>query len=632
LKTYSNYFGEALVVNRITRAALAASFASVLFLSAGVQAAIANDASGSEEVSVEATKETPAEAPAEETKKAEEVSVAPAKEEPVAPAAPVVPVVPDPVVVAPAPPVEPAPAPAAPEPAAPAAPVAPQVETPAAPELPATPEKDVFVDPSPVVIAPSLETETPPVGDPVPSEDATPVVNVSVMITTEKEINAQGWIFFSATSQNVAPGATLGDYTVNLTGAMPRFGVNTANLVAGEDGKASTTLWWECATPGATISVTGPNGLVPIFNEITDTTATEHVLPILGTPGCGTTTPTQEVKTAELPDLVVKEAGENQPGSITLSKPAVGATLVCDPANAIQGTVTCHWALIPETPEVKYVFANENDGKPFEVYLGEYSESVPNPGTAPEYAGGGVEFGGKDSKATLIPFEGPFNQREYAFVEVKGTTHDGSPVTVSGKLQEVLGGVTIKETLDLSQLCGKATWTWYAKADTDSESPKWIINAGFLGGLPACDPQGGDGGDDNENPNPNPNPWNPGHGHGNGNGNGNGHGHNGHGGWHNGEWWNNHTGEPGNNGPVGIPGDLNNVVAQSSSVEELGMGNTFPDVSSWSNDSVSVEDSLAETGANDHILPYVFTGLGVLLIGIVLVAWNGLRSRPRRRK
>ena len=730
--------------NRKRLAVPSVLFAAFVVCSSVGGPAYAGDVSGSEAVSVETTKEAPAEAPVEEPKKAEEVPVAPVKEEPVAPAAPVAPVVPDPV-VAPAPPVEPAPAPVlpepvVPEPAAPIAPVVSPAETPVAPELPAAPAKDVFIDPSPVVVTPSLEAETPP-GDPAPVEDAAYTVVASVMITTVPEIQHQGWIFLSAESQPATPGAALGTYTVNLSGALPRLGNNTATLVAGEDGTNNTTLWWECATPGATISVTGPNGLVPIFNEITGTTATEQVLPILGTPGCGTTTPTQEVKTAELPDLVVKEAGENQAGSITLSKPAVGATLVCDPANAIQGTVTCHWELIPETLEVKYVFANENDGKPFEVYLGEYSESVPNPGIYPAYKDVTVAPSGA---ASATP-EGLFNTTEYVFPSVSGKAKDGSPVTVT--LEEPIktqgGNDPITAELNLTGMCGLAHWSWYA-SDNESGSPKWTIGAGivqlpacdsttkvdpaypsgtfdntgvgiltpagtfnrpdtvilrvsgqsaadgsmkvdeqtftdvdgtapvvanvdlsaFCGTvqwawltestdqfassqkvlfsgevtLPACDPQGGDDGGDNENPhpNPNPNPWNPGHGH--GNGNGNGHGHDGHGGWHNGEWWNNHTGEPGNNGPVGTPGDLsnggieadasaNNVVVQSSSVEGLGMGNAVPEGADLSNGSAFTDEELAYTGSDDP-LRWTVIGLGLFVMGLVLFAW----MRPRKRK
>jgi hypothetical protein len=639
LKTYSNYFGEAQLFNRKKLAVPSVLLAAgVLFFSAGVPA-YAGDVSGSEEVSVETAKEAPAEAPVEEPKKAEEVPVAPAKEEPVAPAAPVAPVVPDPV-VAPAPPVEPAPAPVVPapavlEPAAPVAPVAPQVGTPAAPEQPAAPAKDVFIDPSPVVVTPSLEAETPP-GDPAPVEDAAYTVVASVMITTVPEIQHQGWIFLSAESQPATPGAALGTYTVNLSGALPRLGNNTATLVAGEDGTNNTTLWWECATPGATISVTGPNGLVPIFNEITGTTATEQVLPILGAPGCGTTTPTQEVKTAELPDLVVKEAGENQAGSITLSKPAVGATLVCDPANAIQGTVTCHWELIPETPEVKYVFANENDGKSFEVHLGEYSESVPNPGIYPAYPSGTFDNTG----VGILTPAGTFNRPDTVILRVSGqSAADGSMKVVEQTFTDVDGTAPVVANVDLGAFCGTVQWAWLTESTDQFASSQKVLFSGEVT-LPACDPQGGDDGGDNENPhpNPNPNPWNPGHGH--GNGNGNGHGHDGHGGWHNGEWWNNHTGEPGNNGPVGTPGDLNNnatgssvntAVVQSSAVEELGMGNAVPEESDLSNAESSYTGELAETGANDSWLIFAVILLGAGAVLVVLASWKRPRPQSRRR-
>ena len=599
--------------------------ASVLFFSAGVPA-YAGDVSGSEAASVETTKEASTAAPVQETKKAEEVPLAPAKEEPVAPAAPVAPVVPDPVVVAPAPPVEPAPAPAAPEPAAPAAPVVPQVETPVAPELPAAPEKDVVIDdPAPVVVSPSAEEEIPPACE--------PSWTVQVDTVFDPEI-LPGWgtLFVNGNVECGTPGASYGDYTVVITNAAFYPEGGTVGYIGGLKTTSGTyfdgtNLFWSCAREGASYSLvdntTGLSvtGVVPLPGGVD-----------AGDSRCGATTPVQETKVVTLPGLDIVYAGENQAGSITPKAPVTGATFVVTPAGAIQGEVEWKWVLDPETPETKYVFA-EGSVISGTVNLGEYSESVPNPGTAHEYAGGGVEFGGKNSEASLIPFEGPFSQREFAFVEVKGTTHDGSPVTVSGKLQEVLGGVTIKEALDLSMLCGKATWTWYAKADTDSESPKWIIVAGFLGGLPACDPQGGDDGDDSENPNPNPNPnpWNPGHGH--GNGNGNGHGHNG-GHHNNGGWWNGHTWEPGNNGPVGTPGDLSNNVTDSSvnpfivqaaSSEPLGLGNAYPDASEWPSGSSSETEDLAYTGFNAQSIAGII--LGLLVLGGILVVLSRRHGR-----
>jgi hypothetical protein len=731
LKTYSNYFGEAQLFNRKWLAVPSVLLAAFVVCSSVGGPAYAGDVSGSEAASVETTKEASTAAPVEETKKAEEVPVAPVKEESVAPAAPVVPVVPAPV-AAPAPPMEqPAPAPAAPQPAAPAAPVAPQVETPVAPEQPAAPAKDVVIDdPAPVVVVPPAEAVTPP-GDPAPVEDTTPVIKVNVMITTVQEINAQGWIFLTAETQNVAPGATIGTYTVNLTDAKSQLGVNTATLVAGEDGTASRTLWWECAVPGATISVTGPNGLLPIFNDITGTTATVQTLPILGTPGCGTTTPTKTVLpvTPGAPKFI--PAGPGKHGSIEYPG-TLGVVYTADPAGATEGPVKVTATAAPETADTIYVIAPGAQTE-WSGDLGEFSESVPNPGGYPAYGDAKVAPSG----AAAITPAGPFNTTEYVFASVSGKTKNGSPVTVASAPQATQGGSDpITAQLNLTGMCGLAHWSWYA-SDNESGSPKWTIGAGivqlpacdsttkvdpaypsgtfeesghgvltpegefnrtdtvvlqvsgpsrvdgstktvektfemvdgkspvvadidlsvFCGtvqwawlseakdnlassrtllfegelNLPACDPQGGDDGGDNENPNPNPNPdpSHPGHGHGHGDDDGD------HGGCFS---WNHHSCEPGNNGPVGTPGDLNNggveadasannVVVQSSTVEELGMGNALPEESDLSNANSSVEDPLAYTGSDDP-LHWTVIGLGLFVMGLVLVAW----MRPRKRK
>jgi hypothetical protein len=579
--------------------------------------------SGSEAASVETTKEASTAAPAEETKKAEEVPVAPA------------PVAPNSVVVAPAPPVEPAPAPVVPAPAVPepAAPVAPQAETPAAPA------KDAVIDdPAPVVVVPPAEAEIPP-SDPAPVEDATPVVNVSVMITTEKEINAQGWIFFSVTTQNVAPGTDVGTYQLNLTGAEYRF-TDRTTLIVGENGTTSSTLYWQCATPGATISITGPDGLMPIFNEITGTTATVQTLPILGTPGCGTTTPTKTVLkvTPGAPTFI--PAGPGKHGSIEYPG-TVGVVYTADPAGATEGPVKVTATAAPETADTIYVIAPGAQTE-WSGNLGEFSEEVPNPGVNPEFVGGGVVNGGKTSPATLIPVEGPFNQPLYVFPVVTGNTKDGSPVTVTLPKGtdpiETRGGSSITVQLDLTGLCGTAHWTWYAKADTDENSDKWIVGSGIVTGMPACDPQGGDDGGDNENPNPNPNPdpSHPGHGHGHGDDDGD---HGDHDGCIS---RNHHSCEPGNNGPVGNPGDLNNggveadasannVVVQSSSVEELGMGNAVPSESDLSNAESSYTGELAETGANDSWLIFAVILLGAGAVLVVLASWRRPRPQSRRR-
>ncbi|HEX7484303.1 MAG TPA: hypothetical protein VF281_04060 [Candidatus Saccharimonadales bacterium] len=694
--------------NRL-RQALVLVAVSALFMSPGVSA-FADDAVDSTVASVEAAKEASVETPAEETKKTEEAPAVPEKDMQVAPVGdPVVADVPDPVVVAPAPPVEqPAPAPAAPEPAVPAAPVAPPV-----PELPATPAKDAVIDdPAPVVVVPPVEEETPP-GDPAPSEDATPVINVNVMITTVQEINAQGWIFLTAETQNVAPGATIGTYTVNLTGAKSQLGVNTATLVVGDDGTASRTLWWECATPGATISVTGPNGLVPIFNEIDGTTATTQTLPILGTPGCGTTTPTKEVKyvTPEAPKF--NPAGPGVHGSITYPT-TEGVVYTADPVGATEGPVKVTATAAPETDTVIWKI-DPNAQTVWSGDLGEFSDVVPNPGGNPAYGDASVVPSG----AAAITPDGLFNTTEYVFPSVSGTSKDGSPVTV--KLEEPIktqgGSDPITAQLNLTGMCGLAHWSWYA-SDNESGSPKWTIGAGIVE-LPACDSnQGidsaykdawmletGEGGltpaekflpdtvylsaeglnsqgksfsvqspsikvdgskitthvdlskfcgwvhwswvakntdsqasserlirdgtvyvglcDGGNGDNP-------------GDGDSDHH--------HDGDCYsrNQHSCEPDNKGPVGTPGDLNNdgveadasannVVVQSSSVEELGMGNAVPEESDLSNVESSYTGDLAATGAND-IWPILFViGGGCTLVGVVLLSWRKPRSRSKRR-
>jgi hypothetical protein len=605
------------VKNRLRRAFTLAAV-SALFVVSIPTTAFADEASDSTVASVEAAQEAP-EAPAEE-KKAEEVPAAPVKEEPPAPVkeASVVSDVPDPVVV-PAPIVEPAPAP-----------VVPPVETPAVPELPAAPAKDVAIDdPAPAVVVPPVEAETPP-GESVPAEEAAPVVNLSVMVTTVQQINDQGWIYFYAQTQNVAPGTNLGTYTVHFTGAESRL-ASSVDFIVGEDGVFESTLFWKCATPGATISITGPDGLVPIRNEITGTTATVQTLPILGTPGCGTTEPVQQIIEVQVPELVIVLAGENQPGSVTVKEPVVGVTLDCTPAGAIQGMVNCKWVL-EETPTVKYVFA-DGPKEPFTVELGEYSESVPNPGINPDYANGTLDASGQ---ATLTPV-GPFNRADNVGITVSGTSKtDGSQLILPPTFQETMGLAPVVIQVDLSQFCGLVHYSWLTQTVTPSGSSQAVLMGGVVV-LPACDPLGGDDGDDNENPNPNPDPSHPGHGHGHGDGDGD---HGDHDGCNS---WNSHSCEPNNGGPVGAPGDLgnnvgveadasaNNVVVQSSSVEELGMGNAVPEESDLSNAESSYTGDLAETGANDSWLVFAVILLGVGAALVVLASWKRPRPHSRRR-
>lgn len=610
--------------NRKKLAVPSVLLASVLFLSAGVtQAAYANDASGSEEVSVEATKETPAEAPAEETKKAEELPAAPAKDMQTAPVG-------DPV-VAPAPLVEPAPAPAVPEPAAPApAPAEPKVETPVAPAAPDAPVAslvpDVAIDnpaPSTTVVepaqdAPTVEEEIPPACEP----------SWDVYLNTFYDVETlPGWGTFltGGTITCGVAGASYGDYTLVLANATfyPEGGsVGHIGALKTSDGKNfdSANLFWKCAKEGASYSLvdntTGLSvtGVVPLPGGVD-----------AGDSRCGTTTPVQQVVEVKLSELIVVQAGENKAGSITQKDPVTGATLVCDPANAIQGTVTCRWELILETPEVKYVFANENDGKPFKIELGEYSESVPNPGIYPAYSDHSLT---EQGVGTLTPLA-PFNQKDSVGLSLSGTSKvDGSVVTVAPVFQDTLGLAPVVVQVDLSQFCGLVKYFWMTQTVTPTSSSQAILFPGAVT-LPACDPQGGDDGGDNENPNPNPDPSHPGHGHD-------------HDGDHDHDcdWWhdncNGHAGGPGFNGPTTTPGDLANndvtdssvnpSVVQSSSSESYGLGNTLPDVSEWSADYSSDTEGLPDTGFNPRIIVVAILGL---ILGTLLFVGSRRRETAK---
>ena len=594
--------------NRLRRALALAAVSALFVVSVPTTAFAADKASDSTVTSVEDTKETPAASAEEETKKTEEAPVAPAKEEPVAPTAPVVPVLPDPVAV-PAPPVEPAPAPVVPAPAAPepavlAAPVAPPVETPVAAELPATPPvKDVVIDDP---------------GNPVLVEDVVPATKVGVTITTVKDINAQGWIIISGETQPATPGTQLGTYTVNLTGAQPQNGVNTAILVAGEDGTDYTTLWWECATPGATISVTGPNGLVPIFNEIDGTTATEQTLPILGTPGCGTTTPTKTVKPVTPGAPTFNPAGPGKHGSIEYPG-TVGVVYTADPVGATEGPVKVTATAAPETVDTIYVIADNAQTEWF-GNLGEFSEEVPNPGIDPSYPFGYVELIKSTPVATLAP-EGKFNQLATATVSVSGhSVTDGSVITVTKTFTDIDGTKNIVSEIDLSGLCGTVGWKWSKGSAEESNNPQNLLFSGNLE-LPAGDPSKWDDGDDNDNPGDGDSDhhdddwWN-------------------HGGWHDGEWWNNHTGEPGNNGPTGnqnnngtTDSSVNSIGVQASVTASQAQGGALPQ--NLSSENSSEDGELAMTGSS---LPLPLVAVAVLVLLVLgIVAYRAGVRHPKHR-